>query len=158
MAKEATAHKALTPGALEYEAPTTLDAALAVIAGLRSACEIGLHQIEQMQKTVDRLEEEAEDHAKELETARENAAAAEDHAADMEADATDARREAEEALEQAATTEESIIELGRILQKMKAGRNAEAISDMEIVMRDLDSDGRCRGAAVAVMLPVAGSF
>lgn len=158
MAKNVTAHKALTPGALEYDAPTTLDAALSVIAGLRSACEIGLNQIEQMQATVDRLEEEAEDHAEQINAAREDAKAAEDHAADMEAQADEAKQEAADALEQVSMTEDSIIELGRILQKMKAGRHAEAISDMEIVMRDVDCGGKLRGAAVAVMLPIAGSF
>lgn len=137
MAKKATAHKALTPGALEYEAPTTLDAALAVIAGLRSACEIGLNQIERMQKTI----KEHEDRI--------------DNLVDKAGDDAEKIEELEEGVEGQFAYVVSDIEEAR--QYLKAGRISDAMRKLETVLQEVD--GACRRATVvAPMLPIAGSF
>jgi chromosome segregation ATPase len=104
--------------------PTTLDAALEMIATMRDL--------------VEAMETELKEAVAEKESAEEYARES---------------NEAYSALEdQIEMTNENIIELARIHQKLKCGRYQEAIGDLDRVLQDVDSGGALRGGAVAVML------
>lgn len=104
--------------------PTTLDAALEMIATMRDL--------------VEAMETELKEAVAEKESAEEYARESDEAYSELE--------------DQIEMTNENIIELARIHQKLKCGRYQEAIGDLDRVLQDVDSGGALRGGAVAVML------
>lgn len=94
-----------------------------------------LECFEQMKEALAEFEDRVEEAESGTESANEAAGEAEDRA-----------DEAEGALEC------SLESLGRILQKLKAGRTGEAMADLDRALQEYDCGGRARMAAVAVML------
>ncbi len=102
-----------------------------------STCEVGLHQIERMQKTLNEHEERI------------------DNLVDKAGDDAEKIEELEEGVEGQFAYVVSDIEEAR--QYLKAGRISDAMRKLETVLQEVD--GACRRATVvAPMLPIAGSF
>lgn len=117
MAKKATK-------AAPVENPTTLEAALDLIATMR-----------------DRVEE--------MEGELREAVADKERAEEESSDADKAFSELED---QISLEHDGIIELARIHTKLKHGRYSEAIGDLDRLLQEVDCGGALRVSAVAVML------
>lgn len=104
--------------------PTTLDAALEMIATMRDL--------------VEEMETELKEAVAEKESAEADARLSDEAFAELE--------------DQVSLQTETIVDLARIHQKLKCGRYQEAIGDLDRVLQDVDSGGALRGGVVAVML------
>lgn len=120
------------PAAEAFEAPTTLDAALGVI--------------EAMSKALDSVKDDLADLEQEAKDLRGGAADdAEKHAAEMQ-------EELDAMAYELSVDQEAVMEMARIHQKLKAGREKEAAGDLDRLLQIVDCGGAMRTGACAVML------